>query len=420
MFSFIIKGIFRDRHRWLFPLSVIIVSVAILVFAFSFMDGFMMSFVRQTARFDTGHVKVVSRAYSEMLNQKPHDLALLDIKDLLEDWRVEYPQVTFVERINFGALIDVPDDEGKTLMQADAIVFAIDLDPAGDDYHRMQIDRALAQGRAPRHSEEILISDIAFENLNLKLDDEITLLSSTVFGSMTMQNFRISGVVKFGIQTLDKGALIMDLDAARLMLDMAGGAGEILGFFTDNRFDTTRATSLARNFNQRYTDVDDEFSPVMLSMAEQGNTGYMLQVMDYGTLWMSMAFVIILGIVLWNSGLMNGIRRYGEFGLRLAIGESKRQVYFRLLSEALIIGFIGSLIGVSIGALISKNFVMDMSVYQKSSSILTENLLSTTMSMKVVWVGFFTGLLSSVLGASLAGIAVFNRQTSQLFKELET
>ena len=90
MMKFILKGIFRDRHRWLFPLLIVSVGVIILVFTLSFMEGYKNSFIRQNARFDSGHVKVVSRAYAEMLQQKPYDLAMLDIQDDLKLWKAEY------------------------------------------------------------------------------------------------------------------------------------------------------------------------------------------------------------------------------------------------------------------------------------------------------------------------------------------
>ena len=60
-------------------------------------------------------------------------------------------------------------------------------------------------------------------------------------------------------------------------------------------------------------------------------------------------FLVIVTIVLWNMGLMNGLRRYGEFGLRLAIGESKSQVYRSMIIEALLIGFVGTLLGTILG-----------------------------------------------------------------------
>ncbi len=57
----------------------------------------------------------------------------------------------------------------------------------------------------------------------------------------------------------------------------------------------------------------------------------------------------IMSIVIWNTSLMSGIRRYGEVGVRLAIGEPKGHVYGSLLVESLMIAIIGSAIGTAVG-----------------------------------------------------------------------
>ncbi len=44
-------------------------------------------------------------------------------------------------------------------------------------------------------------------------------------------------------------------------------------------------------------------------------------------------FLVVVMVVLWNMGLMNGLRRYGEVGLRLAIGEPKGHVYRSLIAN---------------------------------------------------------------------------------------
>lgn len=37
-------------------------------------------------------------------------------------------------------------------------------------------------------------------------------------------------------------------------------------------------------------------------------------------------FIVAMSIVLWNAGLMGSLRRYGEIGIRLAMGEDKRHL----------------------------------------------------------------------------------------------
>jgi putative ABC transport system permease protein len=358
-----------------------------------------------------------------MLDLKPYDLALLDISEELEEYKARYPSLDWVERINFGALLDVPDEQGETLRQGEVIGFAIDLFTDDSEAKRLQLDSALQSGRIPDKPGEILLSAIAAEKLQVGAGDGITLIGSTVFGAMSMQNFVISGTVEFGILSLDQGAVVADLSDIRQMLDMEDAAGEILAFFKSGEYERREAARIRNDFNLRYSDSEDEFSPQMLRLSDQGNIGYILTMLDYSVLWMSFGFIIVLGIVLWNAGLLNSIRRYGEFGVRLAIGESKRRVYWSLLIEAIIVGIVGGILGVLLGSAISlyfNNIGMDMSVYNKGSNMLSENMLYTSLNAYAVIVSFIPGVLSTILGAALAGIAIFKRQTSQLFKELET
>ncbi|HOH60086.1 MAG TPA: FtsX-like permease family protein, partial [Candidatus Cloacimonadota bacterium] len=250
-----------------------------------------------------------------------------------------------------------------------------------------------------------------------------TLMSSTVFGAMTLRNFVISGTVEFGASSLDRGALVADLQDIREMLDMQDAAGEILAYFKNGEYNVRAATEVMNGFNERYSKATDEFSPQMLRLNDQGNMGPILKMFDYSKLWMSIGFIFVLSIVLWNAGLLNGIRRYGEFGLRLAIGESKSQVYLALTAEAAIVGIVGGLLGILLGLAISlyfNNIGMDMSAYTRSSAMMTENTLYTTITTQAIILSFLPGFVSTIFGAALAGLAIFKRETSQLTKELET
>ncbi len=422
MLRFLIKGVFRDRHRYLFPLLIVSSGVLIMVFMLALINGYMDSFIRQNAGFETGHLKVVTRAYSELLSQKPFDLGMLDIQDDLQTWKKTFPQLEWVERIHFGALLDVPDADGLTREQGDIVGFGVDLFSPDRERKLMNLDKALVSGRIPKHPTEILLSDNALKRLKLKLGDSVTLIGSDIYGSMAFQKFVISGTINFGVETLDRGAVIADLSDIRTMLDMEGGAGEILALFKSGKYDQKAVNQLRDDFNKKFSDPADEYSPVMLALSDQNNMGILLGTMQNLLGIFSLVFIIILGIVLWNSGLMNGIRRYGEFGVRLAVGESKRHIYWTLILESVIVGFAGSVIGIVLGLLVSWYFNikgMDVSVFNRNSTLMSEDVIYTYINLQTALSGLIPGVLSTVLGAMLAGVAIFKRQTSQLFKELE-
>lgn len=423
MLKFIIKGLLRDRTRSIFPILVVTAGVLITVYFVAFMDGFVESMIRQNANLDTGHIKVVTRAYAEVISQKPFDLSLLNINEEMQKWKENYPQLEWAPRISFGALLDVPDSAGMTLVQGEVAGMAIDLLSSDKESKRLRLNKALRKGAIPTRPGQILISEALFDKLHLKLGQRVTLISSTVFGAMTLQDFEISGTVTFGVQALDRGGVITDISDARHMLDMENGASEILGYFADGKYNDKTARKLAIDFNKTYSDSTDEFSPIMLALSQQNDLGEMLNLFNSSLGITLFVFVALMSIILWNSGLMNGIRRYGEFGVRLAMGEQKKHLYMWLVAEAAVIGFFGTIIGTGLGLLVSLYLQVhgfDMSAYTQNSTLLYDNVIYSHITPSCYYIGFIPGMLAVIAGAMLSGISIYKRKTSQLFKELES
>ena len=91
MINFLIKGLFRDKSRSLLPLIVVAIGVMLAVFMRGYINGIMVDMIEQTARFNTGHVKVVTKAYAENMNQAPNDLALMEVENLKADLERKFP-----------------------------------------------------------------------------------------------------------------------------------------------------------------------------------------------------------------------------------------------------------------------------------------------------------------------------------------
>jgi putative ABC transport system permease protein len=422
MFTFLLKGIIRDRHRSLFPIMVVTTGVWLTVFMNCWIKGVMGDFVDSNAKFSTGHVKVMTKPYAENVDQKPNDLALIDVNQTIDNLNQQYPEMTWVKRIQFGGLLDVPDENGETKSQGPAVGLAVDLfSDNSREIETLNIAKAIVRGRMPERPGEILISNEFAERLGIKPGEVATLLSSTMYGSMAMYNFHIAGTIQFGVAVMDRSAMIIDITDAQLALDMENAAGEILGYFNNNIYDNKKAEETAKTFNELYKDSEDEFAPVMLELKKQNDLAGMMDYMSNMTSIFIFIFVIAMSIVLWNSGLIGGLRRYGEIGVRLAIGENKTRIYKSMIYESIMIGFIGSLTGTMIGLVLS--FLLskgiDFSSMMKNSTMMIPSVYRTQITPNAFFIGFFPGLFSTVLGTTLSGIGIYKRQTAQLFKELE-
>jgi len=420
---FLLKGLLRDRHRSLFPILIVAIGVMLTVLLHCWIEGAMGDMIEVNAKFSTGHVKVVSRAYAEIMDQVPNDLALVGVAALADDLRRDFPDLIWVRRIRFGGLVDVPDEQGETRAQGPAAGLAVDMLPGeGSEIGRLNLERALTRGRLPRTPEEILLSDEFAAKLGLRPGDAVTLLSATMHGSMAMQNFALAGTVQFGVQAMDRGAVIVDLSAAQQALDMEDAAGEILGYFADGFYDEGRAGTVAAAFNARHAGAADEFAPIMLKLSDQNDLAGILQYASSMSGVLVAGFVLTMSIVLWNAGLIGGLRRYGEIGVRLAIGEDKGHVYRAMVWESVAIGLSGSVLGTLVGlgfAYLLQTKGVDVSSMMKNSTMMIPAVFRAHITDEALYIGFFPGLLATVLGSMLAGGGVYRRKTAQLFKELE-
>ncbi len=425
MIRFLLKGLIRDRQKSLLPAIVVAAGVSLTVLMVCYVTGVLGDFADFNAKFSTGHVKIMTRAYADNMNQMPIDLSLVNVGELIDDIKREYPDMEWVTRTQFGGLLDAPDENGETRSQGPVLGIAIDLlTPGSKEPERLTLEKILVRGTLPDSPGEILISDEFATRLEVAPGDNVTLMGSTMYGSMAFYNFTIAGTIRFGVGVMDRGAIIVDISDARAALDMQDASGEILGYLPGGYYDAEQAEALTVSFNNKYSDPEDEFSPVMLKLTDQSEMlRWYLEIMDSVSFLIVFIFVFAMSIVLWNTGLIGGLRRYGEVGVRLAIGETKGHIYKSMIYESVLIGIIGSAFGTIIGLLFSywlQEKGIDISGLMKGATMMMPGSFHAKIVPEAYYIGFIPGLFSSTLGTMLSGIGIYKRQTASLFKELET
>ncbi|SMF56626.1 ABC transporter permease [Pseudobacteriovorax antillogorgiicola] len=422
MIHFLFLGLWRDKHRSLFPILVVAAGTSLCVLLQAWMDGEMNSIVDHSVNFQKGHVRITTKAYQEFEDQKPNDLAVLGSNSLIEGLADEVPNLNWAPRIYFGGLLDLGDESGETLKQSPILGIAIDFD-LNQETQRLSLDKGLTRGHFPRN-HEVLVSVDLMEQLGLTLDDSITIISSTMDGSMAVANFKISGSVTFGMKALDRSGIVLDIREARSFLNMPDGASEILGFFDSKRFNSEASLKLQQNFNDMQDQSDESFPLTMSILSDDPDLSMMMSLGRWMNIIVVSAFVFIMSIILWNAGLLNGLRRHGEFGLRLALGESAKTIYQNLIVESIIIGVIGAILGTLLG-LIPSYYLQEngLNIAEMMSTDLATIVIADTIYARIsgatIVVGLVPGLIANCLGAAIAGRAIFKRSTAQLFKELE-
>ncbi len=423
MIKFLFKGIMRDRSRSLLPVIVVSIGVMITVLMHCWINGIMGESVIMNANFNNGHLKVMTRAYAKEADQMPNDLAILGVDSLIESLKQENPEIDWVKRIRFGAIIDFPDSAGETRAQGPVTGWGIDLfTPGSKEAARFNIQKSILNGHIPSHPSEALITSDLANKFGIGPGDVFTLFGTTMDGSMAFKNFTVAGTVRFGAAAIDRGAVIADVSDIQDALLMNNAASEVLGYFPDNRYHDEEATAISRGFNEKYASSADEYAPLMVTFRQQEGMSDLLDLINVVGAMMITVFVLAMSVVLWNAGLLGGLRRFSEFGVRLALGENKSHIYRTLILEGILVGFIGTVVGTALGLLFSyilQAHGLDISGMMKNSSLMIPSVVRAVVTPAAFYIGIIPGMLSVLAGNALAGIRIYKRKTAQLFKELE-
>jgi len=427
MLKFILKGILRDRSRSLFPIIVVALIVALVIFNRGFLLGTMNGMFRDTAVISSGHVKIMTHAYQEESQLMPNDLALMNVGEITEILGLKYSDYFWSPRISFAGLLDLPDEQGETKSQGPVMAIGIDfLSSESRQFELWELEKRIDSGHMIKNANDALVGAKLAEKLGLSLGDQVTYIGTTMNNAFTTFNFTVVGTFNLGMGPLDKQMMLVDIEGARMALDMNDAASEILGFKHDLYYDDDAAVAIRNQFNAVHSDASDIFRSSMIALRDANQMGAMIDLVDWSTFIILGIFLLIAMIVLWNMGIMSGLRRYGEMGIRLAMGETKGQVYRSLILESVIIGTIGTIIGTLIGLPLTY-YVQEVGIDYSaafenlnSSSLIMSSVFYTKVTPDLYYIGFIPGVLATVFGTMLAGRAIYKREMAQLFKELET
>jgi putative ABC transport system permease protein len=431
MIRWILQGILRDKNRSLFPFLVVTAGVALVVFTVGFMEGVFMGMIDTTANLDTGHLRLVNKPFYDEEHLNPMDRALT-AQNEIRNWLKENsdPKIKWAPRIRWGAIADVPDENGETKSQTPIIGMALDLlSPDSEEIGRLDLSNSLVEGNVPRGPKEILLGYELARTLDVGLGQTITLLGQTFDGGLATDNYKVAGLVRFGVFAMDKKMALIDLKDAQDSFYMEDTVTDWLGFLpshVSSKEYKTFKNELQSRLNTLKLHPPDDWAkddvPIVLSVLEQRNLDNLTGVFEMVKKIFVGIIVLLMVLVLWNAGLLNGIHRYGEFGLLLAMGQTHRKLVWMMGVEALSIGILGSLAGCLIGGGVVY-YLQEVGINMGDAFAQTGMMMNDIMRGRVTAESFLLGvgpgIIASVLGSLFASVALFQRSEANLFRELE-
>ncbi|MDX2544376.1 ABC transporter permease [Streptomyces sp. WI04-05B] len=248
----------------------------------------------------------------------------------------------------------------------------------------------ITSGHAPRGPTEVMVDADTADKHHLKMGDELRTIAQT--GDIRA---RIVGIATFKVT--NPGAAVVYFDTATAQRELLGATGRFTQLnvtaadgVTDTRLkeNVTRALTADGVFKvQTQKEFSDE--------SRQG-IGQFMNVIKYAMLgFAGIAFLVGIFLII-NTFSMLVAQRTREIGLMRAIGSSRKQVNRSVLVEALLLGFVGSILGVAAGVGIAIGLM-------KLMAMAGMNLSTDDLTVKVTTpvIGLVLGVVVTVLAAYL-------------------
>ncbi len=249
----------------------------------------------------------------------------------------------------------------------------------------------LAEGRAPEKNGEVVISRILAKKGSFKVGDPL----QAAVGDKP-ETFTVVGIASFG--TADGSTLDMMFDEATAfrLAGRTDGFNEVAIVATpgssavtvrdavkqtlaDPKYDVVTGKQISDETSKTFQDFIGVFAKVLLGFG---------------------LIALMVGVfVIYNTFSILIAQRQRELALLRAVGASRRQVLSSVLAESVVIGLIGSLLGLGFGVLAAtglKGLFAAFGSNPPSSGLI--------INSRTILIGFLAGMLATVLSALIPAI----------------
>lgn len=326
------RNIWRNRTRSLVVIGSIVVGVWAILAGTAFMNGFMVSYSADMIEHDISNVQIHNPDFKTDFDINYSINNSEEKVDKISNWE---GVLGASSRIISNGMISSPQKAGGVQIRGidpekEAIVTGLD---------SMIIEGAYFEGvkRNP-----IIIGSKMAKNLKVNVRSKVVLTFTDSNGDVTAGAFRVVGIIKSSSISINELYAFVRKDDISSLLGMNREAHEI-AVLIDKQYDENIIVSKYKEeYPNDLVETWREIAPELQFMQE----------MYSSMLYVLMAIImtaLVFGIV--NTMLMAVLERTKELGILMAVGMNRIRVFFMIVLETIFISFIGSPIGLLVGAI---------------------------------------------------------------------
>lgn len=383
-----LRNLRRSPRRTL----TVLLTVALATGALFVFDGFNVGMTNQyressiRARF--AHGQLVTAGYREQVYEKPWEHWIRDWAALRAEL-LGLPGVQQVfPRVEFSALLSV----GRRTVAARGQ--GVDGVEESKFFTTMNLQQGVTLSNEP---EGILIGSGLARALDVKPGSTVTVLATTVEGTLNAFDGTVTGVFHTGAKDYDDAVFRLPIDKAQFLIDSPLVESVALGLTDLSAWESVAAAVRARRPDLE-TVPFDEIDKVYYKHSVDWLTA------QAGVIQLIVLMIVLLGIL--NSVATSILERKQEIGHLRANGESPREIMSLFAIEGVAVGLLGAIVGLALGVILSMTLLQG-GIEMPPPPGLTRTLRATVELRPAMAVAtLIMGSVTALVGSLLAGLRV--------------
>ncbi|MBK7353497.1 MAG: ABC transporter permease [Nitrosomonas sp.] len=332
------RNLYRQVTHSLMTLIAIMSGVISIIIVSGWINDIFVQLGEALIQSQTGHIQVYKRGYYELGTRFPEKY-LIPSPDHIKQVMSGTPITgKIMGRLYFSGLLN--NGHNDFPITGEGIEPELESASFGNYVQ-------IVSGRMLTDNDQfgIMLGQGIASMLGLTPDDHVTILTNTLDGTLNSLDFKVIGIFQSYSNDYDARAVKIPLTAAQMLIN-SEGINVIVVSLTNTKQTATMATLLKSQLSG--LDLD-------LRTWQELSDYYEKTVLLYESQFKILQWIILIMVTLsvFNSVSMSIFERVGEFGTMMALGNRSSQVYQLIISENLILGLVGSIVGVGLALLLA-------------------------------------------------------------------
>lgn len=383
-----IRNLFRNPRRTVTILCTVAMGTGSLFVFHGFNTGIMNQYRENTVHSRYGHGQINTEGYRDQVFEKPW-------QHWITNWETMKPEVLKIPgvkqvfpRVQFFSLLT----NGEVTVSGRGQ--GVDAPEEAQFFNTLNIEEG---DMLADHPDGILLGRGLARSLDVKPGDRVTVLGTTIHGSMNALDLTVTGIFHTGAKEFDDVVFRIPLKQAHILLDTTRIESVALGLDS-----VASWKPVSQKVESLFPETETTPFAILDKVYYQNSVDWLNS--QFGIIQAIIIFIVVLGI--FNTVSTGILERKQEIGNLRANGESSGDILKLLALEGIVLGVAGALIGCVVTALINSTLLRQGILMPPAPGLTRQFHVLIELQMSMAYMTFAMGTATALVGTLVAGIKV--------------